>query len=110
VVISFIILPIWGIRALGDIAVGFVNILFYSAIISRMAMERLPFTEPWENQQRGDNIGWSMIGGILLVGIGFMHWAWMDKPIVLAIWGAIAIILTHLFLKDFDRATWKSVK
>lgn len=56
VIISIIVVALWGPKAILDIGLCLINVLFVGLMIAYSTQKTLPFSNAWENQSKGNNM------------------------------------------------------
>ena len=110
VILSTIILLVWGIKALDDILLGTINIFLFVAIVGRFLLKSMPFSRPWSEQSKGNNISFTFTSMFLLGIVGFFHYFFLDQPFLLIGQGIIAIVLIWYFFKSIEEKTYEDLK
>lgn len=79
VIISIIVLALWGPKALADIGLCLLNVLFVGLVIAYATQKILPFSQAWENQSKGSNMAQGFITFIFAGMVGGVHFFFINS-------------------------------
>lgn len=108
--LSLIILWVWGWNAWGNIILAFLNNVLFISIFALAAPKRFPFSHAPSEMQQASSFGIAMLMIILSTIIGFAHYGLSLFPI--GVWIAIPIVggLVFYLLKLYSQTTWSQIK
>lgn len=72
--ISLLIILGWGPKALLDIGLAFSNVILIALLMSLVTQKTLPFSQAWENQNKGTNFAQGMLTLIAAGAIASAHY------------------------------------
>ena len=110
-IVAVAVFLIWGIQTLDDILLGFINILLLGLLLGYWTQRHLPFSEAWDNQNKGSNIAQGLMTMILASIIGALHYFLVSRYW----WVGIAFMLTSgilswLVYRQYRNLAWKQLK
>lgn len=113
VLVSLFVLSIWGVSALLDIALAFINVSFFALVVMQVAYRRLPFSSLEHLNEKSNRFLKTMFIMLLPMSIGFGHyWAnitpflWWLKIVFMVLSG----ILFWMLWDSFKNTSWEQVK
>jgi ABC-2 type transport system permease protein len=108
--VSAIILLAWGLKALDDLILVYINSLIISFLISELNKNYLPFSEEHSMQQQGDsNFGMMMLMMIFVAVIGGGHYfIAVYIPWLVPIMIPIMTSALYFSVKDYKDMSWKN--
>ncbi len=108
-IISSIILSVWGLKALDDLILVYINSIIISMLTAKWDKNHLPFSEEHTVQQGGGNFGMVMLMMVIVFFIGGSHYILATyTPWLVPI--TIPLIATALFflVKDYKDMSWQN--
>jgi hypothetical protein len=110
VVLAVFILWMWGIDALGNVILAFLNNLLFISVFVLIGPKRFPFSHSPSEMQQASNFGIALMMIFLSSMIGFAHYGLSYFPI--GIWVAIPLVaaLVWYLLKLYSQTTWEQIR
>ena len=108
-ILSGIIIFIWGIKVIDDLMLVYLNSMVFTILAAKWDKNHLPFSEEPAMQQQGGNIALVMLSGILLIFFGGIHYVLVTYIPVLVIPIALIMAISLYFLiKDYREMSWRN--
>lgn len=116
-IISCFILSVWGIKALPDILLAFVNITLFAVSVMRVSYRRLPFSSLEQMNEKSNRLLKTLFVMLLPASLGFAHyatifatqestWLWWLKYLFLT----LSAILLWLVWDSYKNTSWDTLK
>ncbi|MEZ5042240.1 MAG: hypothetical protein R2828_20245 [Saprospiraceae bacterium] len=103
-------LSIWGPKVIDDFMLGFANIMLLGTIILTLIQaKKMPFSDSWDNMNKGSNFTAGISSLVLASIMGGLHYLVVDKtPIVLAI-ALVVIVLWYFTFRQYQHTPWNKI-
>lgn len=109
VVISILILAIWGLRATDDILFGFFNNAIMLLILALINKRHLPFSIAPNVRSQSGNIARAIVSFVIIGILGFGHYLLSQRPSIQLGVIPVQIGLIFLLLRFYRRTNWSSI-
>jgi ABC-2 type transport system permease protein len=109
-IISTIILSFWGLKALDDLILVYINSIIISVLITKWDKNHLPFSEEHSMQQQsGGNFGMIMLTMVVVVFIGGSHYfVTTYTPWLVLMMIPIMASALYFLIKDYRDMSWRN--
>jgi ABC-2 type transport system permease protein len=109
-VLSIVIVFIWGPQAINDLILAFLISLIYGILMALFLVKGLPFSKPVIVKQRGGKMITSLMIMAFIAGIGFGHYYLMQWENV--VWIAIlpALLINWIMFRQYKKQTWDNIE
>ena len=109
--IALVVLLAWGPAALLDIVLALSNLLLLGLLLGYTTQKTLPFSQAWENQNKGSNMAQGFLTIIFAGIIGAGHYflvgtLWWVGPLFLV----FSLVLVLIVYRTYINLTWKDLK
>ena len=109
--ISVIILLAWGPGALLDIVLALSNVMVIALLMSLVTQKTLPFSQAWENQNKGSNFTQGILTLVAAGAIATAHYFLVDKqwwigPVFLI----VSLVILWYAYRSYSGLEWKDLK
>jgi hypothetical protein len=108
-VISVIVVSVWGIATIDDIVFGFFNNFMMLLTIAVMNKKLLPLTVAPSLKNQSGNLVRSMLMIILLAILGFGHYLLTHKSWILLSVIPLQVLLITILMKVYKKTQWKEI-
>jgi len=109
-VLSVIIVSIWGPQAINDIILAFLACMIFGLIVALFMVKGLPFSKPVIVKQGGGKA----VSSLLIMGLmgvaGFGHYMLMRWEMVIWISIVPALFITWLMFRYYKKQTWDNIE
>jgi ABC-2 type transport system permease protein len=109
-VLSIVIVVIWGPRAINDIILAFLISLIYGMLMALFMVKGLPFSKPVITKQGGGKMIISLMILAFMGGIGFGHYFLMRWEMVIWICIIPALFVNWIMFRYYKRQTWDNIE
>lgn len=109
-VLSIIIVPVWGPQAINDIILAFLMSLIYGMLMALFMVKGLPFSRPVIVKQGGGKMitSFMMLGFIAAVGFG--HYFLMKWETLIWICIIPAFFINWIMFRYYRKQTWDNIE
>ena len=109
IALAAFVLYVWGVSAILDIVLAFVNVTLFISVLARISQRHLPFSIVEQMKQGGARIFKSILGMFIPLALGFGHYAavhiWWLKVIFLG----LSAILLWLVWDSYANTSWQNM-
>jgi ABC-2 type transport system permease protein len=109
-VLSTIIVTVWGPQAINDLILAFLVSLVYGMLMALFMVKGLPFSKPVIIKQGGGKVITSLMVMALMVGLGFGHYYLMRWEMVIWITIIPLLLITWIMFRYYKRQTWDNIE
>ena len=103
-------LVIWGPKVIDDFIFGMINIMLLGVLLGLIKSKKLPFSDPYENQDKGDSSVTNIITFILSGILGTIHYFLLvDKPLIIIGLTLLSALLFLRALKKYRQTSWNQL-
>lgn len=107
--LSVFVVYVWGIAAVGDIALALVNVTLFVACIARISYRQLPFSTMEKTKQRGSRVVKSFIAMIVPATLGAAHYFSLPVWWLKLTFFILSSMLLWLVLDSYANTTWDNM-
>ncbi len=109
-VLSIVIVAVWGPQAINDLILAFLVSLAYGMMMALFMVKGLPFSKPVVVKQGGGRMITSLMILALIAGLGFGHYYLMRWEMV--IWIAIIpfLFINWIMFRYYKKQTWDNIE
>ncbi len=101
---------IWGPQVIDDYMLGFANIMLLGTMILHFFQpKKIPFSDNWDNMNKGSNFTTGIISLILAVGLGALHYQIVDQTLLVLGTALVAIVLWFLVFRAYQKTAWEKL-
>ena len=103
-------LGIWGTKVIDDYMLGFANIMFLGTMILHFFQpKKIPFSDSWDNMNKGSNFTAGILSLMLAGGLGVLHYLIVDKTVLVLGAALVAIVLWFLVFQAYQKTAWEKL-
>ena len=109
--IMFIIgVSIWGTLVIDDFMLGFANIMLLGTVIlSLIQAKRIPFSNSWDNMNKGSNFTAGIMSLILASMLGGLHYLIIDRTMLVMGMALLVILLWYWAFRRYQLTNWEQL-
>lgn len=109
--IMFILgISIWGLKVVDDFMLGFANIMFLGTMILHFFQpKKIPFSDSWDNMNKGSNFTAGLLSLILAGGLGFLHYLIVDKTVLIMGTALVVIVAWFFVFRAYQQTAWEKL-
>jgi hypothetical protein len=108
--VSVFVLAVWGLEAVSDVILAFVNITLFAACLVRVSYRRFPFSEIDQTSSSGSKFLRAMLGMSIPFMLGLGHYFAIDMLWLKAIFLTLSSILLWLVWDSYSHTGWEVIK
>lgn len=103
-------LGIWGGKVVDDFMLGFANILLLgTSILHFLQPKKIPFSDSWDNMNKGSNFTAGMLSLLLAGGLGVLHYLIVDRTVLVLGAAMVAIINWFFVFRAYQQTAWEKL-
>ncbi len=109
--IMFVIgLLIWGPMVIDDFMLGFANIMLLETIILTFFQpKKIPFSDNWDNMNKGSNFTAGILSLFLAGVLGGLHYLIVDQTVLVMGIALVMIVAWYFVFRRYQLTGWKSL-
>jgi ABC-2 type transport system permease protein len=108
-IMSIVVLGIWGIKTLDDLILVYINAIIFSVLTSKLDRNYLPFSQEHNIQQQGGNFGMMMVLMLMTSVMGAMHYFFATyTPWLVTLMIPLMATALYFLIKDYREMSWKN--
>ena len=108
---SAIVLAIWGITAAFHIIIALAMSVLFCGILVKTIGEKLPFSQSYDMQNKGNNMARNFIAIFSIVGFGLAHYGITFLPLIgQIVCFALVVVAAWLVLGSIKQISWSKIK
>ena len=103
-------LGIWGTKVIDDYMLGFANILFVGTMILHFFQpKKIPFSDSWDNINKGANFSAGILSLMLAGGLGALHYLIIDNTVLVLGAALVAIVGWFFVFQAYQKTAWEKL-
>ena len=101
---------IWGPMVVDDYMLGFANIMLLGTLILTFFQpKKIPFSDSWDNMNKGSNFTAGMLSLILAGVMGGLHYLIVDQTFLVLAIALVVIVIWYFVFRKYQLTGWRSL-
>lgn len=109
-VLSIVVVSIWGPQAINDLILAFLITLTYGILMALFMVKGLPFSKPVVNKQGGGKMITSLMTLALIGIVAYGHYLLMKWEMLIWICIIPALFINWIMFRQYKKQTWDNIE